>query len=131
MRVLHTAPNQCARVFATGSGKPFQPGRMRHAVIIEKCQQIGRGRVSTPIPISRDAEIRAGQMHKSQPMGKRRHDIDHRSVGCVQQHNFELILRQCLQRQRFEAAPQRSRTVERHHDHAESATLHAWCVRRW
>jgi hypothetical protein len=103
MRVLHSAPNQSTRVFATGSGKPFQPGRVRHAVVIEKCQQIGRGRVSTPIPIPRDATIRAGQMHQSQPTGKLRHDIDHRNVGCVHQHNFELIRRQRLRSQRFKA----------------------------
>ena len=65
MRVLHSAPNQSTRVFATGSGKPFQPGRMRHAVIIKKCEQPGRSRISATVPIPRDAEIWAGQMHKS------------------------------------------------------------------
>ena len=104
---------------------------MRHAVVIEKCQQLGTRCVSTPIPIPRDAKIRAGQMHQSQPTGKLRHDIDHRNVGCVHQHNFELIRRQRLRSQRFKAAPQRLWTVERHHDHAKSDTIHAWYVRRW
>jgi hypothetical protein len=53
---------------------------MRHAVIIEKCQQIGRGRAGTSIPIPRDTEIRAGQMHKSQPTGKICSNIDHWNV---------------------------------------------------
>lgn len=69
---------------------------MRHAVIIEKCQQIGRGRVSTPIPIPRDAEIRAGQMHKSQATGKFPRNIDHGNVGCIDQHDLELLWRKRL-----------------------------------